>query len=154
VPIVRWLDAVGLKEAMALTMALGVACASNVAPRKPSAAGRPARPPAPSASVGEVETGTASWYGPGFHGKRTACGEAFDQDALTAAHRTYTCGARVRVTLIATGKSVLVRVNDRLPPGKGRLIDLSRGAAKAIGLIGPGIGAVRVEVIEAALRRP
>ncbi len=89
----------------------------------------------------------ASWYGPGYDGKRTACGDRFDQDALTAAHGTYACGTRVRVTLLSTGKSVVVRINDLFPNHKGRLIDLSRGAAKQIGLLGPGTGKVRVEVV-------
>lgn len=115
------------------------ACASNPRPRNPRT-----RPPA---RVGATETGMASWYGPGYDGKRTACGDRFDQDALTAAHGTYPCDTRVRVTLLSTGKSVVVRINDLFPNHKGRLIDLSRGAARQIGLIGPGTGKVRVEVV-------
>jgi rare lipoprotein A len=92
----------------------------------------------------------ASWYGPEYHGKRTSCGDRFDQDALTAAHPTWACGTRVRVTFLATGRSVVVRINDLFPAHKGRIIDLSRGAAKAIGLIGPGTGVVRLEVVEQA----
>ena len=101
----------------------------------------------PPVKVGTTETGVASWYGPGYDGNRTACGERFDQDALTAAHGTYPCETKLRVTLLSTGRSVVVRVNDLFPNHKGRLIDLSRGAAKAIGLIGPGTGRVRVEVV-------
>jgi len=115
------------------------ACASNPKLQSPRT-----RPPV---KVGTTVTGTASWYGPGYDGKRTACGERFDQDALTAAHGTYPCDTKVRVTLISTGKSVVVRINDLFPNHKGRLIDVSRGAAKAIGLIGPGTGKVRVEVV-------
>jgi rare lipoprotein A len=98
--------------------------------------------------VGTVVEGIASWYGPGYHGKRTSSGEVFDQDALTAAHAYWTFGTRVRVTLLSTGKSVVVRINDRFPSHKGRAIDLSRGAAKAIGLIGPGTGEVRLQIVE------
>ena len=79
---------------------------------------------------------TASWYGPGFHGRRTANGERFDQDALTAAHKTLPFGTRVRVINHATGRSVVVRINDRGPFVGGRSIDLSRGAARAVGCAG------------------
>lgn len=103
-------------------------------------------PPAYTPPVGEVKTGIASWYGPGYHGKRTSSGERYDMDALTAAHERYAFGTRVRVTLLSTGRSVEVRVNDRFP-NKSRVIDLSRAAARAIGLIGPGTGRVRVEVV-------
>jgi rare lipoprotein A len=88
----------------------------------------------------------ASWYGPGYHGKRTSSGERFDQDALTAAHATLPFATRVRVTLLSSRKSVVVRINDRIPR-QDRVIDLSRGAARAIGLIGPGTGRVRLEVV-------
>jgi rare lipoprotein A len=105
-------------------------------------------PPPERPAVGTVVEGVASWYGPGYDGKKTSSGEVFDQDALTAAHAYWAFGTRVRVTFPATGKSVVVRVNDRFPSHKGRAIDLSRGAAKAIGLIGPGTGPVRLEVVE------
>jgi rare lipoprotein A len=95
-----------------------------------------------------VVEGVASWYGPGFHGKKTSAGEVYDQDALTAAHAYWAFGTRVKVTFPTTGKSVVVRVNDRFPSYKGRAIDLSRKAAQAIGLIGPGTGLVRLEVVE------
>ncbi len=94
-------------------------------------------------------TGTASWYGPGFHGRRTSSGERFDQDAMTAAHRRWAFGTVVRVTLLSTGRSVVVTVNDRIPR-KDRIIDVSRGAARVLGLIGPGIGRVRLDVVERA----
>jgi len=104
-------------------------------------------PPAQAPSVGLVETGVASWYGPGYDGNRTSSGEVYDQDALTAAHFDWAFGTLVRVTFLASGKSVVVRVNDRFPNHKGRIIDLSKGAARAIGLIGPGTGQVRLEVV-------
>jgi len=104
-------------------------------------------PPAETPAVGTVVEGTASWYGPGYHGKQTASGERFDQDALTAAHPYWTFGTRVKVTLLSTGKSTVVTINDRFPAYKGRIIDVSRGTARAIGLIGPGTGRVRLEVV-------
>jgi rare lipoprotein A len=102
---------------------------------------------------GTTAVGIASWYGPGFHGRRTSNGERFDQDGLTAAHRLWAFGTQVRVTFLRNGRSVVVRVNDRLPR-KDRAIDLSRGAARAIGLIGPGTGKVRLEVISVEARAP
>jgi len=104
-------------------------------------------PPAESPPRGFVQTGVASWYGPGYHGKRTSSGERYDQDDLTAAHATWSFGTRVRVTFLDTGRSVVVRINDRFPNHKGRVIDLSRAAARQIGLIGPGTGRVRLEVL-------
>jgi peptidoglycan lytic transglycosylase len=104
-------------------------------------------PPEEAPAVGTVVFGTASWYGPGYHGQRAASGERFDQDGLTAAHAYWAFGTRVRVTLLSTGKSAVVRINDRFPAYKARIIDLSRGAARAIGLIGPGTGRVRLEVV-------
>jgi rare lipoprotein A len=89
----------------------------------------------------------ASWYGPGYHGNRTSSGERFDQDDLTAAHYDWAFGTKVKVTLLSTGRSVVVRVNDRFPKFKGRVLDVSRAAARAIGLIGPGTGRVRLEVV-------
>lgn len=92
--------------------------------------------------------GVASWYGPGFHGNRTANGERFDQYAMTAAHRTLPFGTRVRVTNLSNGRSVVVRINDRGPFSPGRSLDLSKGAASAIGLLGAGVGTVRMDVLE------
>lgn len=104
-------------------------------------------PPAVTPAVGTVQTGVASWYGPGYHGNRTSSGERYDMDGLTAAHATFSFGTRVRVTLLSTGRSVVVRINDRFPNHKGRIIDLSRAAARQIGLIGEGTGRVRLEVV-------
>jgi rare lipoprotein A len=107
-------------------------------------------PPAFAPPVGHLQEGTASWYGPGYHGRRTSNGEEFDQEALTAAHPSFAFGTQVKVTLLATGRSVVVRINDRFPAHKGRIIDLSRAAARTIGLIGPGTGRVRLEVLAGA----
>jgi rare lipoprotein A len=97
------------------------ACSGNPKPKAY------AFPPPEKPSVGTVVEGVASWYGPGYDGKKAASGEVFDQDALTAAHAYWAFGTRVKVTFPATGKSVVVRVSDR--SHKGRAIDLSRGAA-------------------------
>jgi rare lipoprotein A len=83
-----------------------------------------------------VQRGHASWYGPGFHGRLTANGERFNAHALTAAHRTLPFGTRVRVVNQKTGRSVVVRINDRGPFIKGRVIDLAHSAARQIGLSG------------------
>lgn len=92
-----------------------------------------------------VESGLASWYGPGFHGKVTASGEIFDQEKFTAAHRTLPWGSRVKVTNLANGKSVVVQINDRGPAVKSRIIDVSRAAARALGMVGAGTTPVQVE---------
>jgi peptidoglycan lytic transglycosylase len=97
----------------------------------------------PAESSGRVvQSGRASWYGPGFHGRRTASGETFNTHALTAAHRTLPFGTKVRVVNKKTGKSVIVRINDRGPYAHGRVIDLSRASAEAIGM--SGVGSVTV----------
>ena len=85
----------------------------------------------------------ASWYGPGFHGRKTASGERFNQNALTAAHKSLPFGTKLRVTY--KGRSIIVRVNDRGPFVKGRHLDLSKGAARAIGC--PGVCTVKVAVL-------
>jgi rare lipoprotein A len=85
---------------------------------------------------GRVQSGHASWYGPGFHGRRTASGETFHAGGLTAAHRTLPFGSRVRVVHKGSGRSVVVRINDRGPFTRGRVIDLARGAAQKIGMAG------------------
>jgi rare lipoprotein A len=97
-----------------------------------------------------VQTGVASWYGPGFHGKRTSNGEIYNQYELTAAHPTLPLGTRVMVTNVSTRQSVEVRVNDRGPFVGGRVIDLSYAAARTIGVYEPGTAQVRVEVLSSA----
>jgi rare lipoprotein A len=91
--------------------------------------------------------GMASFYGSELAGRRTASGERFDPGELTAAHRTLPFGSKVRVTNPANGRSVVVRINDRGPFARGRLIDLSRSAAKRIGLVGRGKGEVRLALL-------
>lgn len=94
---------------------------------------------------GYDETGTASFYGARHHGKRTASGEPFNQHGLTAAHRSLPFGARVKVTNLKNDRSVVVRINDRGPHTRGRLIDLSRAAAQQLDMIRSGTARVRVQ---------
>src|SRR3954466_4105063 len=95
-----------------------------------------------------VETGTASWYGPGFHGRYTANGEVYDQHDHTAAHRTLQMPAVLRVTNLDNGQSTVVRVNDRGPYARSRVLDLSRAAAEELAMTQSGTARVRIEQLE------
>lgn len=107
--------------------------------------------PAGSAAPPRVQVGLASWYGPGFHGDKTASGEIFDQREMVAAHRSLPLGSVVRVTNLENGRRVVLRVIDRGPYGrnyrKGTIIDVSRGAARRLDFIRDGLVKVRVEVV-------
>ena len=94
-----------------------------------------------------VEAGLASWYGKKHQGKRTASGEVFDQKKFTAAHRSLPWGSIVKLTNLANGKSVEVRINDRGPFGKGRIIDVSRAAASVLGMVESGVARVQLELL-------
>jgi len=96
----------------------------------------------PAPALGPVQVGTASSYGAEFQGSRTASGERFDEHALTAASRSFPIGSRLRVTNLANGRAVVVRVNDRGPFARGRVIDVSYAAARALGMIGRGTARV------------
>lgn len=106
-----------------------------------------AAPPASSRALLTVE-GIASYYSYGFDKKKTASGEIFDKDALTAAHREFPFGTILRVTNLSNGKEVTVTVNDRGPFEKSRIIDLSEAAAKEIGMVQDGTAEVRIEVLK------
>ncbi len=97
---------------------------------------------------GWTQIGEASWYGPGFHGNQTASGEVYDMEAMTAAHRRLPFGARVQIVNLDNGRETEVRINDRGPFARGRIIDLSRAAARDIGMLGSGTARVRIEVLE------
>ena len=100
-------------------------------------------------AVGQtVIVGKASWYGPGFHGKITANGEIFDENSLTAAHRELPFGTKVLITNLNNGKRTLVTINDRGPYIKGRHIDLSRAAAREVGMIDVGVVDVKMEIVK------
>ncbi|UVO18885.1 septal ring lytic transglycosylase RlpA family protein [Stutzerimonas stutzeri] len=105
------------------------------------------RQPAP-VERGFSQQGKASYYARMHHGQRTASGERHDQNALVAAHRSLPFGTRVQVTNLANGRKVTVRINDRGPFRRGRIIDLSRAAAQQLGMIERGVVAVRIETVE------
>jgi rare lipoprotein A len=96
---------------------------------------------------GRFQIGMASWYGPGYHGNMCANGEIYDMYKLTAAHKDLPFGTYVRVTNLRNGKSVVVRINDRGPFKRGRIIDLSYAAAKKIGMVKDGSTRVRIEIL-------
>jgi len=132
-----WADTVGAQEIeTAQTQGLANPRVDAVEPERADEAVKP--------QAAWQEVGVASWYGPRFHGKKTASGERFDQSALTAAHRSLPLGALVDVLNLANGRTVQVRINDRGPHRRGVLIDLSQGAAQALGLIHQGRGKVRL----------
>ena len=141
VPARPWRQAAGsLSRVAAVLLLLLSACA----PSKPPAPPRVPTPP----SVPLSQEGIASWYGPGFHGKKTTSGTVYDQYAMTAAHQTLPLGSSVVVTNLANGKTVTVLINDRGPFAKGRIIDLSYAAAQAVDMIRPGTAPVRVDVVD------
>lgn len=96
---------------------------------------------------GNIQTGLASWYGPDFHGKKTSSQEIYNMYDLTAAHKSLPFGTYVMVTNLENGKSVQVRINDRGPFVRGRIIDLSYAAARVLGMVGQGVIRVRIEVL-------
>lgn len=131
----------GLAVALAaLALALVVPASCGPSP-KPA----PKRVGVSQPADGTLQRGKASWYGRRHHGRKTASGERFDMHAMTAAHRKFPFGTRVRVTNLKNGRSVVVRINDRGPFGRGRIIDVSEAAARALGMIDAGVVACTVE---------
>ena len=122
------------------------ACADQSATTMPTLTPGPEMPTPQSSLPGQQE-GIASWYGQSHHGKKTASGEVFNMEALTAAHRTLPFGTVVRVTHLATNRTVTVRINDRGPYTDGRIIDLSARSARDLGIVRLGIAKVRIEPI-------
>ncbi|MFP4098000.1 MAG: septal ring lytic transglycosylase RlpA family protein [Alphaproteobacteria bacterium] len=107
----------------------------------------------PAVDYNYDQTGIASWYGPNFHGKQTANGEIYNQNDLTAAHKTLPLPSIVRVTNLENGRSLIVRVNDRGPYAHGRIIDMSKRSAELLGFTTQGTAKVRVQILEAESRR-
>ncbi|MEI6134479.1 MAG: septal ring lytic transglycosylase RlpA family protein [Desulfomonile sp.] len=103
--------------------------------------------PMKTVKVGYKQKGVASWYGPGFHGKKTASGEIYDMNTMTAAHSELPLNTVLRVTNLSNKKEVIVRINDRGPFIGARVIDMSLAGAKELGMISPGTVPVRLEVI-------
>ena len=102
----------------------------------------------PGYPIGFVERGMASWYGPGFHGNKTANGERYDMSKLTAAHRTLPLGSVAVVHSLTSGREVRVRINDRGPFARGRVLDLSLAGAQALGMVGNGTDQVELRVVD------
>jgi rare lipoprotein A len=127
-------------------VAVGIALAAAVALTGYRFAGRN------NAAITYIEQGIASWYGPGFHGRKTASGEVFDQNDMTAAHRKLPLGSEVTVTNVETGKSVEVEINDRGPYVGDRRIDLSKAAARKLGILEEGTAKVRIEATDEQLK--
>jgi rare lipoprotein A len=148
----------GLVRTGVLTLVLvalgGCSLVARPTPPGPAPGIPGAAPRAPAPVPGLVEEGVASWYGPGFHGRQTASGEVYDMEAPTAAHRTLPFGTLVRVHNLESGESTELRINDRGPFVRGRIIDVSRSGARELGLLGPGIARVRVEVLGAPTAGP
>lgn len=124
------------------------------APRPTGGASHRSTPSTVTAPVGYTEEGIASWYGVPYNGRPAADGEIYDMETLVAAHRLMPFNTWIKVTNLANSKSVTVRIIDRGPFVDGRLIDLSKAAARQIDLLGPGVGRVRLEVISAPMDKP
>ena len=104
--------------------------------------------PAPPTPPARGEVGVASWYGGSLNGRRTASGARFNQEGLTAAHRSLPFGTRVRVTNLESGRSVIVTITDRGPYARGRIIDVSRGAARRLGMLHTGTARVQIDSMD------
>ena len=141
---------IALTALTGITVLPGIGCTSSgKIPPSTATAKRPKPQPGQSAKskVLAREKGIASWYGGKFHGRKTASGERYDMNKMTAAHKTLPFGTRVRVTNLDTGRKVVVRINDRGPFVRGRVIDLSRAAARKVDMIQAGTARVLVEVL-------
>lgn len=142
--------------ALCFTMLLSSCRKKHHGPAHVASAPRPHRPKAPPKAVplGYTEKGIASWYGIPYHGRPAADGEIYNMETLVAAHRVLPFNTWLRVTNLSNHKTVDVRVIDRGPFVGNRIIDLSKAAARQIGLLGPGVGKVRLEVIAAPTDQP
>lgn len=129
-----------LRRLMPVFVIAGVAATAWIPGASPSQASETVR-------VAQTVSGPASWYGGKFHGRRTANGERFNKNELTAAHRSLPFGTRVRVTNQHNGRTVVVRINDRGPFVGNRVIDLSRAAAETVGMLRSGVAPVRLDIL-------
>jgi rare lipoprotein A len=131
-----------LTTALAVVLMAGLAAAQG-----PSTVSRDVPQSSKTKSQGIYQVGKASWYGKYFHGRPTASGEPYNMFELTAAHLQLKLGTLVRVTNLSNGRSVVVRINDRGPYPKGRIIDLSYGAAQLLGFRAKGLQEVKLEIV-------
>lgn len=145
-------EPVPLGKGKAGVFALADTAQTRTAPAAPAPAASAEAPPANSGDGTPITGGEASYYGDELAGNPTASGEPFRPSALTAAHRSLPLGSRVRVTNVRNGESVIVRVNDRGPFAKNRVIDVSKAAAQEIGLLRRGTGQVRLELLPRSVR--
>jgi len=139
--------------ALCVLTATALSGCATATPTSPVATPAPVVAPAPPdgerpAGPRVIETGIASWYGRPHHGRTTASGERFDMHAMTAAHPTLPLGTRVLVTNVSNNRSVEVRINDRGPVIRDRIIDLSYAAARALGAVADGLFTVRIAVVD------
>jgi rare lipoprotein A len=135
-----------LTRASAVVPFLFLAACNTTASVDPSTTGSIAQPQIETGRA--IQRGTASWYGPGFHGRKTASGERFNSYDMTAAHRSLPFGTRLRVVNEKNGRSVVVRVNDRGPYAHRRIIDLAKGPAQALGLTSSGTAYVSLHRLD------
>ena len=135
---------------LALMLLIGGGAIARQPPQRPGTVQVPAA--AVHSIADEAMSGTAAWYGRKFNGRHTASGKRFHAAALTAAHASLPFGTRVRVTNTANNRSVVLTINDRLNPGAGRVIDVSRAAAQRLGLLKTGMAPVRIERVGSAWR--
>ncbi len=145
-----WCCARGFRFCAGIVLvAMSASCAGTVdVPPGPVSLRVPAVAAAAPSVTAVRQTGIASWYGKDFHGRRTAGGELFDKDGLSAAHRTLPLGSMVRVTNLENSRSITLRVNDRGPFIKSRVMDLSYGAARALGFAAEGTAQVMIECLD------
>jgi len=133
---------------MRIRFLLLIAVLASLAALAAGCGGKKRAPRAPAApQPGWTETGLASWYGHPYHGRQASSGEIYDMEQLTAAHRTLPFGSIVSVTNLDNGRTVTVRINDRGPFVEGRILDLSRAAARQLGILGPGTALVRLRLL-------
>lgn len=154
-PVMLWFSMITLIQGCStLSGPIASAPAPEVAPTSEAVTPRiidSAAPKERQSKTPAAITGMASWYGPGFSGKKTANGDTFDETKMTAAHKTLPLGTRAKVTNVKNGKSVEVEINDRGPYAEGRIIDLSQAAATALGIVDRGVATVRVESLNDTL---
>lgn len=137
----------GLLAALIAAAACGPSAKASTQARAEPIERRTRRPAEDRRTHGDVQHGKGTWYGKDWHGKPTASGERFDRWSMTAAHRTLPMGSIVRVTNEKNGRSVKVRINNRGPYGKGRIIDVSEAAARKLDMIDAGVVPVTIEVV-------
>ena len=145
--------ALSLACSVAVTLVLVLVPVGPALSQQPPASGSAAPASGLKGTVGETQTGLAAYYSRRLNGRRTASGERYNQDAMTTAHQTLPFGTRVKITNTKNNKSVVLRVNDRGPTQQGRIVDVSRRAARSLGFMKQGLVDSKLEVVQAAMAR-